>query len=257
MENLKNRTALITGVSRKNGIGFGIAKRLAYMGADLFLHSYQPYDMQFSLLDEADTLENIKMELLKYKVRVEQMEADFMDSHAPDRIMKEAVQKFAHIDILILNHTYDSLKNFEELTSEEIDRHMIINVRASLLLIREFSDQHDGRTGGRIVLLTSGQHLGPMPHLAYVASKGALHQLTQSISAQMIEKGITVNTVNPGATKTYAPGEELDKAVIKRMPFSRWGQPDDAARVIAWLVSDDAVWITGQIINSEGGFRRG
>jgi 3-oxoacyl-[acyl-carrier protein] reductase len=257
MNKLKNRIALITGVSRKNGIGFGIAKHLASMGADLFLHSYQPYDRQFSLLNEGDTLENISTELSKYKVRVEQIEADFFDSRTPALVMKKALEKFGHIDILILNHTYDSLKNFEELTSGEIDRHLIINVRASLLLIREFEQQHDGRAGGRIVLLTSGQHLGPMPHLAYVASKGALHQLTQSISARMIEKGITVNTVNPGPTKTYTPTEELDKAVIERMPFGRWGKPDDAARLIAWLVSDDAVWITGQIIDSEGGFRRG
>jgi 3-oxoacyl-[acyl-carrier protein] reductase len=78
--------------------------------------------------------------------------------------------------------------------------------------------------------------------MAYVASKGALHQRTSSLSAHFIEKGITVNTVKPGATKTYNPDTELDKAVIERMPQRRWGEPDDAARLICWLASDEGVW---------------
>ncbi len=124
-------------------------------------------------------------------------------------------------------------------------------------VFQEYAKQHDDRPGGRIILLTSGQHLGPMPHMAYVASKGALHQLTSSLSDHFIGRGITVNTVNPGPTKTYTPTEEVDKAVLARMPQGRWGEPDDAARLIAWLVSDDAVWVTGQVINSQGGFREG
>ena len=164
---------------------------------------------------------------------------------------------FNHIDILILNHTYDSLKTFEELTAEEIDRHLFVNVRASLLLIQEFEKQHDRRSGGRIIQLTSGQHLGPMPHLAYAATKGAMHQLTLSLSEIFIKKGITVNTVNPGPTKSYIPNDEIDKIVLQRMSQGRWGEPDDAARLITWLVSDDAQWVTGQVINSEGGFQRG
>lgn len=141
--------------------------------------------------------------------------------------------------------------------AEEIDCHLIINVRAVLLLIQEYAKQHDGRAGGRIILLTSGQHLGPMPHMAYVASKGALHQLTMSLSDYFIERGVTVNTVNPGPTKSYTPSEEVNDWVIKHMPLRRWGEPDDAARLIAWLVSDDAQWVTGQVINSEGGVRAG
>jgi 3-oxoacyl-[acyl-carrier protein] reductase len=183
------------------------------------------------------------------------MEADFLDSKSPFRVMKDAVGRFGHVDILILNHTHDTLKTLEELTAEDIDRHLAVNVRAALLLIQEYERQHNGGQGGRIILLTSGQHLGPMPHMAYVASKGALHQLTCSLSDHFIGKGITVNTVNPGPTKTYTPDDELNKAVLKKMPQGRWGEPDDAARVIGWLVTDEAMWITGQVINSEGGFK--
>lgn len=256
MNDLKGKTALITGVSRRNGIGFGIAKRLAAMGADLFLHSYPSYDRKFPAIGEIPAPEILIDELSAHGGKVEYMEADFLDPQAPGRVMGAAVKKFGHVDQLILNHTHDTLKEFPDLTAEEIDHHLIVNVRAVLLLILEYAKQHDGRLGGRIILLTSGQHLGPMPHLAYVASKGALHQLTCSLSDYFIDRGITVNAVNPGPTKTYQPDKELDEAVLRRMPLGRWGEPDDAARLIGWLVSEEANWVTGQVINSEGGFRR-
>ena len=90
-----------------------------------------------------------------------------------------------------------------------------------------------------------------------MASKGALHQLTASLADAVAERGITVNTVNPGPTDTGWAGPELDSLVRERMPLGRWGTPEDAARLIAWLATDEAAWITGQTIDSEGGFRRG
>ncbi len=104
-------------------------------------------------------------------------------------------------------------------------------------------------------MLTSGQHLGPMPsELAYAISKGALHQATASLSDELVERGITVNTVNPGPTDTgWGIGETEP---YPTMPLGRWGEATDAARLIAWLCTDDAAWITGQVLNSEGGFRR-
>lgn len=257
MNGITGRVALITGVSRKNGIGFGIAQRLASMGAHLFLHAFSAYDQQFPSIKVVEGPAALADELKGLGVRVEHMEADFLDPQSPHRIVSDAARTFGHIDILIVNHTHDTLKTMEDLTADEIDRHLAVNIRASLLLIREFARQHDGRPGGRIVLLTSGQHLSPMPHMAYVASKGALHQLTASLSDYLIGKGITVNTVNPGPTRTYTPDGETNDAVLNRMPQGRWGESEDDARLVGWLVSDDAVWVTGQVVNSEGGFRRG
>jgi 3-oxoacyl-[acyl-carrier protein] reductase len=105
------------------------------------------------------------------------------------------------------------------------------------------------------VLLTSGQHRGPQPgEIAYVASKGALQQVTATLAEELSGLRITVNAVNPGPTDTDWGLAERDPA--PRMPSGRWGEPDDAARLVAWLCSDDARWITGQVIDSEGGFRR-
>jgi 3-oxoacyl-[acyl-carrier protein] reductase len=89
--------------------------------------------------------------------------------------------------------------------------------------------------------------------LAYIASKGAIHQLTKSLSAHLVPRGITVNAVNPGATDTGYADEATRQAVAAESPQGRWGQPADAARLIAWLATDDAVWITGEVINSTGG----
>jgi 3-oxoacyl-[acyl-carrier protein] reductase len=125
-----------------------------------------------------------------------------------------------------------------------------------LLLVREFAALHDdSRPGGRVVLMTSGQHLAPMAgEVAYAVSKGALQQATLTLADELADRGITVNAVNPGPTDTGWGLAERDPA--RTMPLGRWGQPDDAARLVAWICSDDAGWITGQTINSEGGFRR-
>jgi 3-oxoacyl-[acyl-carrier protein] reductase len=255
MPDLDGRVALITGVSRLSGIGFAIAKRLGRGGAALMLHGFRDYDLMFPSVGEVPSAESLREELRKDGVAVEQIGADFLDANAPLQVMAAATRTYGHVDILVINHTYDTLKSLDNLEAEEIDRHLAVNVRATLLLVREFEKQHDGRRGGRLILLTSGQHLSPMPHLAYVASKGALHQLTLSLSDRFIRKGITVNTVNPGPTRTYTPDPETDQAVVARMPLGRWGEADDAARIVAWLVSDEASWVTGQVINSDGGFR--
>jgi 3-oxoacyl-[acyl-carrier protein] reductase len=130
-------------------------------------------------------------------------------------------------------------------------------VRATVLLVQAFAAQHDGRPGGRVVLMTSGQHLGPMAaEVAYAISTGAIHQATATLADALADRGITLNTVNPGPTDTgYAP-PAAHAAVTAQMPQGRWGEPRDAARLIGWLCTDDAAWITGQVINSEGGFRR-
>ena len=105
------------------------------------------------------------------------------------------------------------------------------------------------------MLFTSGQHIAPMrSEVAYAAAKGALHQVTLTLSDELIERGITVNTICPGPTDTGWIPEDWDPQA--RNPLGRWGQPDDAARLIAWLCSDEGEWITGQVIDSEGGFRR-
>jgi len=244
-----SRAAVVTGVSRRNGIGFAVARRLLESGAGVLVHSWAAGDES----PDPGGLKAVLAELEQAGGPLAYVEADFMDPAAPAAVIHAAQDALGHVDILVVNHTVSRLGALDALTAEELDAHLHVNVRASLLLVKEFADQHDGRPGGRVVLLTSGQHLGPMrSEVAYAASKGALHQMTMTLSDELIERGITVNAVQPGPTDTgWAAGADPS-----RFPLGRWGQPDDAARLIAWLCSDEAEWITGQIINSEGGFRR-
>jgi 3-oxoacyl-[acyl-carrier protein] reductase len=108
-----------------------------------------------------------------------------------------------------------------------------------------------------VVLFTSGQHLGPMSgELAYATSKAAVAGITPSLAETLADRGITVNTVNPGPTDTGYADPATRARVARMFPAGHWGTPDAAARLVAWLCTDDAAWVTGQVINSEGGFRR-
>lgn len=252
---LAGRTALVTGVSRRTGIGYAIAQRLAQLGADLVIHSWAPYDATTPWGADPDGIEAILGDLRAHGRRVAHLAADFTDPDAPAQLIADAFASVGQIDILVLNHAYSTMGALEDLTAAQIDTHLAVNVRASLLLVQAWAARHDdARPGGRVILMTSGQHLHPMPgELAYIASKGALHQLTLSLAAHLAPRKITVNTVNPGATDSGYADEALYQAVLAMEPQGRWGQPDDAARLIAWLATDDAQWITGQVINSTGG----
>ena len=92
--------------------------------------------------------------------------------------------------------------------------------------------------------------------VAYAASKGALASITRTLADQLAEQAITLNTINPGPVDTgYAP-PGAHETVRRHFPRGRWGSPDQPARLVAWLATDEAAWITGQTINAEGGFRR-
>lgn len=193
-------------------------------------------------------------ELRARGVAIEYREADLADADAPAEVMGAAVAAFGHVDVLVANHARSGHGRLESLTPGELDAFLHENVRATLLLVREFAAQHDGRAGGRVVLFTSGQHRSGMSReVAYAVSKGAIQQATATLAEELIPRGITVNCVNPGPTDTgYLRG--VDPA--PSMPLGRWGEPEDAARLVAWICSDDARWVTGQTIDSEGGFRR-
>ena len=256
---LAGRVAIVTGVSRRVGIGLAVARRLAALGAGLFVTSWSEHDREQPWGADPGGMDAVLAELGRGPAvgRVEHLEADFQDPEAPDRVMAAAVEAFGHVDVLVCNHARSSHGGLAELTAAELDATLAVNTRAVLLLAQAFAAQHDGRPGGRVVLFTSGQHLHPMPgELAYAASKGALLEITASLADTLADRGITVNTINPGPTDTDYVDQATRERVATMFPAGRWGTPDDAARLVAWLCTDDAAWITGQVVNSEGGFRR-
>jgi len=141
------------------------------------------------------------------------------------------------------------------LNAQMLDAHYAINVRGTLLLSVEFARRFTGKTGGRIINMTSGQSLTPMPEeLAYIATKGAIEAFTLTLSAEVASLGITVNAVDPGPTDSGWMTGDVKRELLLHSPQGRIGQPEDAARLVAFLASDAASWITGQVIHSRGGF---
>jgi len=259
---LRGRVAVVTGVSRRAGIGYAIARRLAALGASLFLHHYAPHDRAQPWGADPGGLQavigGVTEALADPGARVEHQEADLTDPAAPDALIDSAAAVFGALDILVCNHARSGDDGpLGTLTAAMLDTHWAANTRSSILMAQAFAVRHAGRRGGRIVFMTSGQDLGPMtPEVAYAASKGALASITRTLADQLADQAITLNAVNPGPVDTgYAP-PDAHESVRRHFPQGRWGTPDDPARLIAWLVTDEAAWVTGQVINTEGGFRR-
>jgi len=202
----------------------------------------------------------------KGKIVLVETGADLADPAAPAEVVTAARERLGHVDILVCNHARSGGDGpLATLTTADLDGHWHVDARSTLLLTRAFAAQHDGRPGGRVVWMTSGQALGPMRgEVAYAAAKAALSGVLPTVADELVERGILLNAVNPGPVNTgYLDAATSDRdeatvaAVRRAFPLGRPGEPDDPARLVAWLVSDEGRWVVGQVINTEGGFRRG
>lgn len=255
---LSGRTAVVTGVSRRIGIGYALTSSLLRAGASVLAHSWSKHDADQPWGADPIGIDGV-IESLRSAAppgaRLAHIEADLADPESPARVVADARRAFGHVDVLIANHARSGQQRLEELTAKELDTCWAANVRGTLLLVQAFAAQHDGRPGGRVIYFTSGQHLQPMPsELPYIATKGALQQLTMTLAAELNPRGITVNCVNPGPVDTGYADPRLRSELEARHPRGRWGMPADVARLVTWLVSDEADWITGQTVVSDGGF---
>ncbi|MDX6739880.1 SDR family oxidoreductase [Actinocorallia sp. A-T 12471] len=255
---LAGRVVLVTGVSRRRGIGHAVARRLGAMGASLFVTHHRAHDVAQPW--GADDLAEVVAALREAAPRVVDVAADLADPDAPAEVVAAAVAAYGHVDALVCVHARSgSDASLSALDPAWLDAHWQVNARATLLLTRSFAAQHDGRPGGRVVWFGSGQHLGPMrSEVAYAASKGALIGALPTVADELVGQGILLNAVNPGPVDTgHLPPEQDFPGFEHAFPLGRYGTPDDAARLVAWLVSDEGAWMTGQYLSSEGGFRRG
>lgn len=252
---LAGRVAVVTGASRRIGIGAAICRELAARGADVLFTHWRPYDRDAGSGEDPDGPEALIEELRGLGARAEGVEADLSQPESPGRVLETTIERLGTPSILVNNAAHSTRDGFERLDAATLDAHYAVNVRATALLSVFFARRYEGGSGGRIVNITSGQDNGPMPgELAYVASKGAISAFTRTLAAEIGGRGITVNAVNPGPTDTGWMTGELKRELLPRFPLGRLGSPEDAARVVAWLASEEAGWVTGQIINSDGGF---
>ncbi|PEA54999.1 oxidoreductase [Bacillus pseudomycoides] len=250
MTHVQNKVALITGVSSPRGIGAAICRELASRGIDIFFTHWQ---------SGASWPEKFQKEIVEFGVRCDSLEIDLSDANAAFEIMDTVFKQFGSLSILVNNAAYSTDDGYAKLDAHILDNHYAVNMRATFLLCVEFARRYEksNSDGGRIINMTSGQELGPMiGELAYAATKGAIAAFTKSLSAELAPLGITVNAVNPGPTDSTWMNDEIRKHLLPKFLMGRIGMPEDAARIVAFLASDDAKWITGQVMNSEGGFLR-
>ncbi len=250
----QNRIALVTGASCRIGIGAAVCRALAKREIDICFTHWSAYDATMPWGADSDHVTALEAEIRAMGVRCTSMEADLSQPESATHILDAAERALGQVSILVNNATYSVNGDYKELDAAMLDAHYAVNMRGTFLLSVEFARRFMGEHG-RIINLTSGQSLGPMPsELAYIATKGAVEAFTLSLAAGVAGKQITVNAVDPGPTDTGWMDDNLKAKLLPRFPAKRIGQPQDAARLIAFLASEEATWVTGQIIHSNGGF---
>ncbi|MBV1855951.1 SDR family oxidoreductase [Catellatospora tritici] len=244
--------ALVTGVGRTSNIAAAAVRRLVADGYRVFATGLPRYDNTVGV--PGDDPAALAAEL---GPDVHVQAHDLSTPDGPAELVAAVVDRFGGVDTVVSCHTYSTSTPLGGLDAAEIDRHLTVNVRANMLLIQAYAAAHDDARPGRIVLFSSGQRNGPMVgELAYAASKAAVEYLTRDFAVLLAERGVTVNAVNPGPNDTGWADPETYELVRERFPRKRWGTPQDTANLVSFLCSAQADWVTGQVIDSDGGFSR-
>ena len=245
-------TTLVTGVSRRAGIGFAVARRLIAAGEDVVVASWPAHDEQQPW--GADDLPSLLGELGDPP----HIEVDLADPTVPAALVRHARAEIGPLTALVATHARSATGSLAAVTAEELDACFAVNARASVLLAQAFAVQYQPANGpGRVVLFTSGQHRGPMTgEIAYALSKGAIQQITATLAAELGPAGIAVTCVNPGPTDTGWAEPDTYARVAAAFPAGRWTTPEEVAAVVEWLLGESGMLLTGSTVDAEAGFHR-
>ncbi|HZP81151.1 MAG TPA: glucose 1-dehydrogenase [Chthonomonadaceae bacterium] len=247
MGRLAGKVAIVTGASR--GIGAAIARRLAADGARVVVN--------YSASEEA--ARQVITQIGEAGGEAVAVQADLSDYWQIPGLFEMAMLQYGRLDILVNNAGVAEFHPLGEITQREYERQFDVNVRGVLFASQEAAKRF-GEEGGRIINITSGAAQACPPGTSvYSATKAAVEAMTKSHAAELGPRQITVNAVAPGFTETDMLAAvfpaDARASMIARTPLGRIGTPEDIADVVAFLVSDDARWITGQVIGVNGGLR--
>lgn len=245
MSTLADRVAVVTGAGR--GIGAAIALELAANGAQVVVN----------YAARSDTAHATVAAIQAAGGRAFAERADVQDPQQLDRLFATVAERCGRLDILVNNAGVGGTAMLEQLDAALIDRALAVNVRAVLLATQRAVPAF-GPEGGTIINLSSALVNQPVPSQAlYAATKGAIDGLTRVLAHELGARRIRVNAVAPGSTEAglLQIDEPTRAYLVGRTPLGRIGLPADIGKVVAFLASDAAAWITGQIIGADGGLR--
>ncbi len=285
---LEGKTVLVTGANNPHGIGAAIARAFAAQGANLFLHYYsvpgggqqlnrgndQAPGESFYLQQSQGNADEVLADLRSQGVEAEAFEGNLSDSGLASEIFNQACDRFGSVDILVNNAADWVADSFipndkdlvnpivemwtdrpEQISAKSFNTNFDVNVRAVALLMAEYANQYlgAGLSWGRIINISSGgAHCFPS-EVSYGASKLALEGITRSAAKELGQFGITVNAISPGAIQTGWITPEMEELITKQIPLGRVGLPEDVADAVVLICSEQARWITGQLIQVGGG----
>ena len=262
---LKGKVAIITGANNPQGIGAATVYTLAGEGVKvvvIYKKIPRQYDEKKTGSDGLDRYYKANSEdAMMVEGTLHTMGADYLiiegditDEKSVESIYDHTIKRFGKVDILINNAAAadsDDNDTIETLTADVIEDTFNVNVRGTLLMTREFVKRF--KDYGRIINLSTDAAQVFAGQITYGASKAAVEALTRSIAIEVGRLGITVNCIAPGPTQTGWIDEKLAKAVIPQIPLGQLIQPQDIADAIAFLASERAAMLTGQVIKVSGG----
>lgn len=243
-QKLEGKVAIVTGSSR--GIGAAIARRLAQDGASVVIN----------YAGSADKAQEVVSAIEQQGGKAIALQADISKITEITQLFDRAIEHFGQVDILVNNAGTALYKPIAEVTESEFDKIFSINVKGTFFACQQAAQKL--ASGGRIINISTSLTVLMLPtYGAYVATKGAVEQITRVLAKEVGQRQITVNAVSPGPTDTalFRDGktEEQINRLAQMSAFNRLGEVEDIAEIIAFLASDEARWITGQNIRANGG----